>query len=48
MCHVELPFLDFAWRWLLCSDHFVAVEQTQRIKGQFQLSTHVKSVVIMA
>lgn len=33
----ELPFLDFAWRWQLRSDHFVAVEQTQRIKGQFQL-----------
>lgn len=31
----ELPFPDFTRCWLLCPDHFVAVEQAQRIKGQF-------------
>lgn len=40
----QLPVFDFAGSWLLRSNHLVAVEQTKRIKGQFQLSAHGKLV----
>lgn len=44
----RLPFLDLARRWLLRPYHFVAVEQAERVECQFQLSTHGKSVLIVA
>lgn len=36
----RLPVFDFAGGWLLRSNYFVAVEQTERIKGQLQLNVH--------